>query len=338
MPKFSIIVPVYKVEEYLRECVDSILNQEYTDFEVILVDDGSPDNCPQICDEYAAKDSRIRVLHKENSGVSDSRNRGIEMAQGEYLWFVDSDDYIAENAFLTALKYVEQKPDVIKFARASITEKDRSTFGKDTVDFSGIFSGGKKEAVLNRANTNNILPYCWSNMYKTSFIKNNGIKFDPRLSYGEDSVFNFEAFFRAEEIMFAEEYVYVYRVRNSSVSKTAKREFDFRFADQIELNCSLRDEIYERYSKNPKKDYYNDKSRFVIFTIYLNILLTGVCRSGGNRYSLFRKVSKRKMISDALKVYDLSSFGSKGFDLYLLWAVKHRLYLLGYMFFRFLYK
>lgn len=90
----SIIVPVYKVEEYINECIDSILNQTYAKLEVILVDDGSPDNCPFICDEYARKDSRVRVIHKENGGLSSARNAGIEVAQGDYIQFVDSDDVI----------------------------------------------------------------------------------------------------------------------------------------------------------------------------------------------------------------------------------------------------
>lgn len=94
MPLISIIVPVYKVEKYLHRCIDSILIQSFTDFELILVDDGSPDNCGNICDEYAEKDSRIVVIHKKNGGLSDARNSGIAMARGKYIGFVDGDDYI----------------------------------------------------------------------------------------------------------------------------------------------------------------------------------------------------------------------------------------------------
>ena len=90
----SIIVPVYKVEKYIDRCVESIINQTYKNIEIILVDDGSPDNCPKICDEWAKKDKRIRVIHKENRGVSSARNVGIDVAKGKYIGFVDSDDYI----------------------------------------------------------------------------------------------------------------------------------------------------------------------------------------------------------------------------------------------------
>lgn len=103
-PLISVIVPVYKVEPYIHRCVDSILAQTYTNLEIILVDDGSPDRCGEICDEYAAKDDRIRVIHQENSGVSAARNAGLDHCTGDYIAFVDSDDYI-ENSMLFKLFY-----------------------------------------------------------------------------------------------------------------------------------------------------------------------------------------------------------------------------------------
>ena len=95
----SIVVPVYDVEQYLPRCIDSILKQSFTDFELILVNDGSTDNCPIICDEYADKDDRIKVIHKENGGLSDARNTGINKASGKYISFIDSDDFIVENTY-----------------------------------------------------------------------------------------------------------------------------------------------------------------------------------------------------------------------------------------------
>ena len=95
----TIIVPVYKVEKYLDRCVQSIVDQTYTNLEIILVDDGSPDNCPKMCDEWAKKDKRIKVIHKQNGGLSDARNAGLEKAKGKYVGFVDSDDYVAPNCF-----------------------------------------------------------------------------------------------------------------------------------------------------------------------------------------------------------------------------------------------
>lgn len=98
-PLISVIIPVYKVEEYLDECVQSVLNQTYKNLEVILVDDGSPDRCPQMCDEYAKADNRVKVVHKQNGGLSDARNAGLEIATGDYIGFIDSDDFIERNMY-----------------------------------------------------------------------------------------------------------------------------------------------------------------------------------------------------------------------------------------------
>lgn len=109
----SVVVPIYNVENYIKKCVDSILSQTYKNLEIILVDDGSPDNCPQICDEYAQKDSRIKVIHKENGGVSSARNIGMENARGKWIAFIDADDWIEE-------KYFEKMLDRVKTNDADI--------------------------------------------------------------------------------------------------------------------------------------------------------------------------------------------------------------------------
>ena len=97
MPEISVIVPVYKVEKYLKRCVNSILNQDFEDYEIILVDDGSPDGCPAICDEYAKLYAKISVIHKKNGGLSDARNIAVAQSKGEYIVFIDSDDYVDSN-------------------------------------------------------------------------------------------------------------------------------------------------------------------------------------------------------------------------------------------------
>lgn len=114
MPNVSIIVPCYKVEQYLRQCVDSLINQTMKDIEIILVDDGSPDKSGEICDEYKAKDNRIKVIHKKNGGVSAARNDGLKVATGEYVVFVDSDDYVPVDAYeLLYNKAIETSADMV---------------------------------------------------------------------------------------------------------------------------------------------------------------------------------------------------------------------------------
>ena len=127
--KFSVVVPVYKVEEYINECVDSILNQSFDDFEVILVDDGSPDNCGKICDEYAKKDERVRVIHKENGGLVSARQAGIKIARGEYIVNIDSDDYIDKDMLKNSDEIINSySPDAIYFSMMNFKGQKRWTF------------------------------------------------------------------------------------------------------------------------------------------------------------------------------------------------------------------
>lgn len=128
IPFFSIIVPVYKVEKYLEQCVDSVLLQSYQDYELILVDDGSPDKCPGMCDDFAGKNNRIRVIHKKNGGLSDARNAGLAIARGEYVLFVDADDFINDIDLLTRMSFImeETDPDVVIFGFSKYFEKDQT--------------------------------------------------------------------------------------------------------------------------------------------------------------------------------------------------------------------
>lgn len=119
----SIIVPVYKVEQYLKRCMDSILNQTYKNIEVILVNDGSPDNCPALCDEYEKIDSRVRVIHKENGGLSSARNVALDTLNGDYVFFVDSDDWLALDTLEVLNEYLEKDYDMISFQRTYLTEE-----------------------------------------------------------------------------------------------------------------------------------------------------------------------------------------------------------------------
>lgn len=119
----SIIVPVYKVEQYLKRCMDSILNQTYKNIEVIMVNDGSPDNCPALCDEYEKIDSRVRVIHKENGGLSSARNVALDTLNGDYVFFVDSDDWLALDTLEVLNEYLEKDYDMISFQRTYLTEE-----------------------------------------------------------------------------------------------------------------------------------------------------------------------------------------------------------------------
>lgn len=179
----TIIVPVYKAEKYLRRCVDSILAQTYSDFELLLIDDGSPDNCGAICDEYAAKDSRVRVFHKENGGVSSARNLGLENAKGEWIAFVDSDDWIEYN-YLDRLIRVEHADLVIGGVRRCSSSKlikfeEKQYVGPSLVTFINSNKGYR------------INPP-WGNLLRHSIIKEHSVFFDEKIRFGEDAIFNLQ--------------------------------------------------------------------------------------------------------------------------------------------------
>lgn len=179
----SIIVPVYNAEQYLHRCIDSILTQSHSDFELLLVDDGSPDNCGAICDEYAAKDTRVRVFHKENGGVSSARNFGIEQAQGEWVSFVDSDDWIASEF----LERLIQKPDA-DFILGGVV---RST-GKVDVFPEKKYEVQEISEFIDSYINVLLLRTPWGKLLRRNIIVDNHIRFDEQMKYGEDTIFVYQ--------------------------------------------------------------------------------------------------------------------------------------------------
>lgn len=219
---FSVVVPVYNVEKYLRECVDSILSQTFTDFELILVDDGSKDSSGAICDEYAQKDNRVKVIHKENGGLSDARNFGTDAANGEYVVYVDSDDYISGNDFLEKIyEKAQQGADIICYKFRKYFE-DTKTFSKCEYSLSDI---GNYNSLAERINylVKSDAFYCsaWSKSIKLSILKDNDIKFEKGL-LGEDQEWYYHVLLKAKSIDGIDKDYIVYRQRANSITSSWK--------------------------------------------------------------------------------------------------------------------
>ena len=224
MPKVSIIVPVYKAEQYLHRCVDSILSQSFTDCELILVDDGSPDKSGKICDEYASRDSRIQVIHKQNGGVSSARNAGLEVAHGEYVWFVDSDDWIDNDSLKEIYNIMDKtNADICFFELNPI-----STYTiKKPFSISSIINEHNKVAVYKsksgcaKAIVN--LEMCggfgWTcnKWFKKSIIDNYVLRFDQRFSIQEDHLFTFSYISHVESIIITSYVPYNYIISDGSL-------------------------------------------------------------------------------------------------------------------------
>ena len=184
--KISVIVPIYKVEKYLNKCIDSIINQTYKNLEIILVDDGSPDDCGKICDEYAKKDSRIKVIHKENSGVSSARNTGLDVVTGDYIGFIDSDDWINVDMYESMMKYlILENADVVRCGIC--VHENGKIFNEKDYDFDYCIEKDNDIIIKEFLDGGILQGAVWNKLYKKSII--DGIYFDEKFHRNEDSLF-----------------------------------------------------------------------------------------------------------------------------------------------------
>ena len=190
-PTVSIIVPVYNAELTIGRCVESILNQDYTDFELLLVDDGSPDNSGAICDAYAARDSRVRVFHQENSGVSASRNLALDRAQGTYLQFLDSDDWITPDATSSLVRAMESGPcDMVISDFYRVVGERLSQ--KGDIDEDGIMTREEFAAHMMEDPADFYYGVLWNKLYRRAIVETHHLRMDPEISWCEDFMFNLE--------------------------------------------------------------------------------------------------------------------------------------------------
>lgn len=203
--KVSIIIPVYKVEPYLRQCLDSVISQTYTNLEIILVDDGSPDNCGFICDEYALTDSRIIVIHQKNAGVSASRNIGIKQSSGKYIVFVDSDDYISPDYVQNMMCSTDS--DYVASA-CYVQDQDLRWNQWHNREFSTTTNNIRNNhSLINNVPTGTV----WSKRYKQSILNNAKLQFHTDISRGEDTLFNVEYLLQCYSISVIDCADYYYR-------------------------------------------------------------------------------------------------------------------------------
>jgi len=212
MELISVIVPVYKVENYLDRCIQSIVNQTYKNMEIILVDDGSPDNCPVICDAWAKKDSRIRVIHKENGGLSDARNAGLEIAHGELIGFVDSDDWIDPEMYERLARTLYDDKSDIAACTVEMFWEDETPNRLLTVQEHEILE--RTEAQLALLYETKLKHPVWYKLYKKSVIE--GIPFEVGKQH-EDVFWTYQVYGRADRVSIIDHIGYYYLQRESGI-------------------------------------------------------------------------------------------------------------------------
>lgn len=219
MSKVSVVVPIYNVEQYLNKCIESIVDQTYEDLEIILVDDGSTDSSPSICDEWKKKDKRVVVIHKENGGLSSARNAGLEVATGDYIMFEDSDDWLELDIVEKCVARIENdKSDLVIFGYKKVDENGKVlgdfTFGNDT------YTKEEMSSQLHKRILEMSFGYAWNKLYRLSVIKESGLTNDGSIIDREDLYFNLQLFKYLRMISYLDCVGYYYLQRNSSLLHT----------------------------------------------------------------------------------------------------------------------
>lgn len=266
MPKISVIVPIYKTEAYLRRCVDSILAQTFTDFELILVDDGSPDKCYAICEDYKAKDSRVIVVHKKNGGVSSARNAGLDAVRGEFVTFVDSDDYV-KPAYLRELlesgaDFVCQNGDILKEDGTIAYKRPIETFHTQNLSAEDVY----------RMVYDDSLGYTWGKALRSDIIRKNHIQFRENMKFMEDTLFMTEYALKCNSVAAEDISNYCYIRYRDGRALTSMDKEDLLHCSRMatreickvlsEAGCSDTDTLYH-YRVDPSYQvYFNSKIRF----------------------------------------------------------------------------
>lgn len=314
-PLISIIVPIYNVEKYLNRCIESIVNQTYKNLEIILVDDGSPDNCPQICDEWKEKDNRIVVIHKENGGLSDARNAGLNIAQGEYIAFVDSDDWIDKNYLFILYKAVDEKDADLSVCNLKMVYESQENIKDTDETVYELQDITHEQAMYDILHGQGIRAVAWNKLYKRNLI------IEERFKKGkihEDEFFTYKIVDKANKIIYIDVPLYNYFQRKNSIMSTVSiKHLDFLEA--------LNERLFFIEKKYPQF-YLEEKISFCIACIN-HYKKTFISKSSDNE--VYRK--KIKQYRDNISFnYDEFNNVSIKHKIYILFS-KHFLFLFSYI-------
>ncbi len=280
----SVIVPIYKVEKYLNRCINSIINQTYKNLEILLVDDGSPDNSGKICDEYAQKDKRIKVIHKQNGGLSDARNAALKIAHGDYIGFVDSDDYIKEDMFETLFKLSEENDADISIVSYYELIDDRLISVRDSGKLQIM---DKLEAIKELLIDTKIQSYAWNKLFKKELFKDTIF---PTGKNFEDIATTLILFEKCNKVVLLEEPKYYYLRRNDSI--VGIRNYK-TYSDYLEV---IKDKYFYLKDKYPDIEVYNAYNFIInmiwVYTIIVAYDINDLYPKYNESYKLFEDIIK----------------------------------------------
>lgn len=290
---FSLIVPVYKVEKYIRTCVDSLLNQTCRDFEIILVDDGSPDTCGAICDEYAEKDSRIRSIHKENGGLMSAWKAGLPFAAGEYVGSIDSDDFVDPDMLDRIRQIIDRyKTDIVVFGYRNVSsEDDRGVLNSITVP-EGFYDKSQIDSsiipgLINRGSfegRSNIYLSRVNKFIRRELLLSNEQYYDTEMSFGEDNLWTVPNVLSAESLyVMADYYPYRYRCNPTSITHSYNPDLWKKFQ---KLDDHLEEILKEKGHEDQIRQVYCDN------VFHAAVAVNNIMRSGFGRPDKIRLIGE----------------------------------------------
>lgn len=262
----SIIVPVYKVEKYIYRCVDSLVNQSLQSIEIVLVDDGSPDNCPSICDDLAKKDSRIKVVHKENGGLSSARNAGLDVAKGKYVGFVDSDDDVELNMYEKMVAVAEQYKVDFVMADYRRVLRDGSSYIKTLDIEKGYYNRDKiisdifPNLIMRESIKYGPLLSVWHCIYRREFLEKNSLRFDDKVKWSEDNIFSAIMGYRCTSFYYMKGEALYHYYQNEGTITTSYRKGAWN------VYCTMNNHLHEFFDKITDYDFgYQLKLHLVFY-------------------------------------------------------------------------
>lgn len=287
MKLVSIIVPVYKTEQFLDKCIKSLVDQTYKDIEIILVDDGSPDKCPEICDSWAEKDNRIKVIHKENGGVTSAWTKGVEESNGEFITFVDSDDCVKEDYIESLINpYLKDPATDLVICNYMKFNETKEHYNTELQYFKSTILEGKELEDYKKYNSNYLPDYKGTKLYKRETILNNIKYADKRVSYGDDRCIVRSAILDAKKIYIVDKPLYAYYIRTQSISHS----YNAKLLNNFEI---LQDD-FEHMLTSKKYDTPFNKVALALDSIY-SILINLFSSKTKNKKKIFKEVLNSKL-------------------------------------------
>lgn len=297
----SIILPIYNVKDYLERCVESIEVQSFKDYEVILVDDGSTDGSGDLVEKLAKRFINSRVVHKVNGGLSSARNAGLEVATGQYVFMIDSDDWIEANAFETIVNCIKDNPDIIKFnlIRRPDGNKVYSTAKPGYYDKKAIEEELIRDAI---EDTGNFIFSAWSHVYKLDFLNKKSLRFVSEREIGsEDYLFNTQTYLEADSIIIIKDAIYDYDCRDGSLTQKYRKNL---FSQYIKLHSLMQNAV----NKCKKDDVFSESIVYSFVEKMIGVCIQNECLRTKEHSLFIGWINTHKMVSsreykNAMKLY-----------------------------------